>query len=378
MPCNINDTWRRPCGSASRATRVSLSRLLLAERRVRHVLIDEVQRVPDLLDEIQLVLDRRGSTLAFTLTGGSARRLRRGPVNLLPGRVHRHLLSPVCAWELQGVRASRVLPSPRKPRGAAVPPRALEDRLVFGSLPAAFEAGRSFRRTLESYADAHVEEEVLREMAARNLGDYGRFLELAAVESGNPIDLTRVSRESGVAISTLRGFYSVLGDTLLGFSLPPYTRSGRSRVLKTRKFYLFDVGGRNAVARLPLDRRMLATEGGLLFEHWVACELMARIGYLGRGHALSYWRTVDGAEVDFVLETPRETIPIEVRYTARPRPADASGIEHFIARRPGRVRRGFVVCRAPRAEQLSRHVLAVPWGELQATPPSAPSPPPRP
>src|SRR5262249_49937677 len=106
------------------------------------------------------------------------------------------------------------------------------------------------------------------------------------------------------------------------------------------------------------------TEGGHLFEHWVACELAARINYLGRAWRLGYWRTTDGAEVDFILETPKEVIPIEVKYTKNPRPADASGIEHFLARQPRKARRGFVVCRCPRPEQLSRHVLAIPWEDL--------------
>ncbi len=344
----------------------ALSRRVLAAPRVRHVLIDEVQRVPELLDEVQLVLDRRGRAVTFTLTGSSARRLRRGRHNLLPGRVHRYGLAPVCAWEVEGTAAARVLPlrGRRPEKRRPFPARSLEDMLVLGALPGAFVEGRGFVKTLASYAEAYIEEEVLREMAARNLGQYGRFLELAAIESGKPINLTRVGQESGIALSTLRGFYSVLEDTLLGFSVPPYARSGRVRVQKTPRFFFFDVGVRNAVARLPLEKGMLATEAGTLFEHWVACELWARLGYLGPGHRLSFWRTVDGAEVDFIVETPRETIPIEVKFTTRPRPTDASGIERFMARYPGRARRGFVVCRGSHPEQLSRHVMAIPWSEL--------------
>jgi predicted AAA+ superfamily ATPase len=344
----------------------ALSRQILAAPRVRHVMIDEVQRVPELLDEVQLILDRAQRRVSFTLTGGSARRLRRGPHNLLPGRVHRFSLGPVCAWEVAGGAASRVLPPPRR-RGRvarAFPARALEDVLVSGSLPGAFTEGGGFRRTLTSYGEAYIEEEVLREMAARNLGQYGRFLELAAAESGRAINLTKIGQESGIALSTLRGFYGVLEDTLLGFGVPAYARADRARLLTTPRFYFFDVGVRNAVARLPIERGILATEAGALFEHWVACELTTRIGYLGPGYRLSYWRTVDGAEVDFILETPRETLPIEAKFTARPRPTDASGIERFMRRYPGRARRGFVVCRVARPEQISRHVLAIPWTEL--------------
>lgn len=343
----------------------ALGRALAADgRKHRHVLIDEVQRVPELLDEIQLLLDRHPGRYTFTLTGSSARRLRRGAVNLLPGRIHRFHLSPVCSWEVAGGAAGVVLRRPRGEFAAEFPARSLEDRLVLGSLPGAWTEGRGFAATLASYAAVYVEEEVLREMAARNLGQYGRFLQLAAVESGKAINLTRLSQESGIALSTIRGFYSVLEDTLLAFTVEPFGRSDRSRVLKTPKAFFFDVGVRNALAGLPLEHGILSTQAGQLFEHWIACELAARIGYLGRGFRLGFWRTVDGAEVDFVLETPRECIAIEAKYTRNPRPADAAGIEHFIDRHGALCRRGFVVCRAARREQLTEHVTAIPWTEL--------------
>jgi predicted AAA+ superfamily ATPase len=330
-------------------------------RRHRHVLIDEVQRVPDLLDEVQLILDRYPGRFTFTLTGSSARRLRRGSANLLPGRVHRFHLAPVCLWEVRDGPPAAILPRPRNALAGEFHARSLEEILVLGCLPAAWVERGRFKDTLAAYAAVYIEEEVMREMAARNLGAYGRFLELAAIESGKPINLTKISQESGIALSTIRGFYSVLEDTLLGFTVAPFSRSDRARILKTPKFYFFDVGVRNATARLPLEKGILSTQAGQLFEHWVACELQARVGYLGAGHRLAYWRTVDGAEVDFVLETPRETIAFEVKYTVNPRPADASAIEHFISRHPGHCRRGFVICRAARPEQLSPHVTALPW-----------------
>ena len=343
----------------------ALTRALLpVGRRRRHVLIDEVQRVPALMDEVQLLLDRHPGKFTFTLTGSSARRLRRGPTNLLPGRVHVLHMAPVCRWETAAEGAGVILPRPRGVGGGTFQQRPLEDQLVLGNLPAAHVEGRGFRRTLESYAATYVEEEVLREMAARSLGDYGRFLELAAIESGKAINLTHASQETGIALSTLRGFYSVLEDTLLGFRVEPFARSPKMRVVRTPRFYFFDIGVRNAVARMPLDRGVLAAQAGQLFEHWVACELAGRIAYLGRGWRLGFWRTHDGAEVDFILETPREVIPIEVKYSARPRPEDARGIERFMAAHGGLCRRGFVVCRVVRREQLTEHVSAIPWQEM--------------
>ncbi len=342
----------------------AFTRALLPANRHRHVFVDEVQRVPELLDEIQHLLDRHPGKFTFTLTGSSARRLRRHDVNLLPGRTHRFHLAPVCAWEIAGRDHAEVAAAPAQPGDVPFPERRLSDCLVLGSLPAAFTEGKRYRGTLQAYAEAYLEEEVLREMAARNLGAYSRFLELAAVESGKAINLTKISQESGLALSTLRGFYGVLEDTLLGFTVRPFGGSPRARLLKTPRFFFFDIGVRNAAARLPLDEGILATQAGQLFEHWVACELMARIGYLGPGWRLGYWRTVDGAEIDFILETPREVIPIEVKYTASPRPTDAREVERFVQRHPKQSRRGLLVCRARRPEQLTEHVRAIPWEML--------------
>ncbi|MGH7151063.1 MAG: ATP-binding protein, partial [Planctomycetota bacterium] len=185
-----------------------LRTLLPPSRGSRHVFIDEIQRVPELLDEIQSILDRHPGRYTFTLTGSSVRRLRGRNVNLLPGRIHRFRLSPVCLWEQEAPAAGSVLPAPAGQGGPRFPLRRLGETLVLGNLPGAFVEGTGFRRTLESYAEVYIEEEVMRESAARSLGDYGRFLELAAVESGKPINLTKVSQESGVAVTTIRGFYS--------------------------------------------------------------------------------------------------------------------------------------------------------------------------
>jgi len=146
------------------------------------------------------------------------------------------------------------------------------------------------------------------------------------VESGKNINLTKVSQETGVALSTLKDFYPVLEDTFVGFSVNSYSASARTRLIKAPKFYFFDTGVRNALAGLPLESGMLATEGGHLFEHWAACELYWRASSLGRGYGLYHWRAVSGAEVDFILETPDEIIPIEVKYTANVSPRDAAGV----------------------------------------------------
>ena len=346
----------------SRDPEILSRRLLSTENKCRHVFIDEIQRVPELLDEIQLIVDRNPRKITFTLTGSSARRIRRGSANLLPGRAHIFHLSGISLWEQKTEKKCVILPAPVN-LGNRFPKKPLNKLLITGCLPAGWVEGESFISTLESYAELYLEEEIHREALVRGIGRFGNFLQLAALESGKTINLTKLSQESGIPISTLQGFYPILEDTLTGFRILPFSRSSRIRTLKTPKFYFFDVGVRNAVARVPLDEKLLAAEGGHLFEHWLACEIATRINYLGRQYRLSYWRTVSGAEVDFVLETPSEVIPIEAKYTQNPRPEDASGIEHFIARYP-QVRRGFVVCRVRQVEQLSEHVTAIPWDQI--------------
>lgn len=146
--------------------------------------------------------------------------------------------------------------------------------------------------------------------------------------------------------------------------MPAYGHPSRKRVLTTPRFYWFDLGVRNAAAQLPPTRELLQSQPGPLLEHWVAQELLARADQLGRGHRVSFWRTVDGVEVDFVFETPRTDLPIEVKWTERPRPEDARHVELFLDRFGDRARRGLVVCRCERPQQLTERVLAIPWSQL--------------
>jgi predicted AAA+ superfamily ATPase len=198
----------------------------------------------------------------------------------------------------------------------------------------------------------------------RDLGQFQVFLRLAALESGQVMNLVKLSQESGVPASTLKLHYQVLVDTFLGHWMPAYGHPSRKRVLTTPRFYWFDLGVRNAAAQLPPTRELLQSQPGPLLEQWVAQELIARADRLGRGHRVSFWRTVDGVEVDFVFEGPRADLPIEVKWTERPRPEDARHVELFLDRFGDRAKRGLVVCRCERPQQLTDRVTAIPWSQL--------------
>ena len=344
----------------------ALSDLLLGgPKRRQVVLVDEIQKVPALLEEIQWLFDNHPGRFQFLLTGSSARRLRTASANLLPGRSHVFHLYPI----LQAERGSEslVLKMPGRLPTPRFPARSLEDCLLRGALPGpSLESSASAERSLQAYAELYLEEEIRREGLVRDVGAFGRFLELAALESGQTMNLVKLSNESGIPVTTLRLYYQVLVDTFVGYWLEPFAGRARKRLLTTPKFFFFDLGVRNAAARLPLNESLLRLQGGPLLEQWVGLELMHRVRLLGAGYRVGFWRTVGGAEIDFILETPREIIPVEVKWTERPTPADAGPIERFIkdSPAPGKTRKGFVVCRVNEPRQLTDRVQAIPWHQL--------------
>lgn len=328
--------------------------------------VDEIQRVPAILDEIQYLYDRAPQRYAFLLTGSSARKLKTASANLLPGRAHIFHLCPLILPERQSSPVSRIFPLPdAAAMMAGFPPTKLEDILLYGNLPGVvLDPPVSRARTLEGYVELYLEEEIRREALVRNVGAFHQFLELAALESGEVIHLTNLSRESGVPVATLRTFYQVLADTFVGYRIPAFGATGRKRVLTTPRFLFFDNGVRNAAARLRLDAELVKTQIGRLLQNWVGQELMHRCLYAGRAWRLYFWRTVHGAEVDYVLETPDEVIPIEVKATESPTEPDARHLKLFLDTYPERARRGFIVCRCSTPRRLSDRIEAIPWNML--------------
>ncbi len=336
-------------------------------KHVKNVVVDEIQRVPALLEEVQAAYDSAPRRFQFFLTGSSARRLRARSANLLPGRSHVLHLHPVCRWESERSAGPELAPPPGR---AAAPERAfpdapLERRLRLGSLPGILsEPARTAAATLESYVETYLEEEIRREAVVRELGPFIVFLRLAAAEAGRQVNVTKLSQESGVPASTVSTYYQALVDTFVGHWIEPYARPARRRLLTTPRFLFFDLGVRNAAAGASLDARITPELGGPLLEQWVTLELLTRASYLGRSHRVSFWRTVTGAEVDLVWEGAREDVPIEVKWTERPRPEDARHVEAFLDEHPSRARRGLVVCRCREPQQLTDRVRAIGWDRL--------------
>ncbi len=303
-----------------------------ASSDLRTVLIDEIQRVPALLDAVQGLVDRHPRRFRFLLSGSSARKLRRGHANLLPGRVVLHYLHPLLSAEL----------------GAAF---RLDRVLAHGSLPGIYQEADKTERSavLRSYVDAYLREEVQAEALVRDIGSYARLLDLVAASSGRVINLNAMCRDAAIGYETARRYLDVLEDTLILFRIPAWSGTDRASIVAHPKILLFDIGVRNAILRRPLDRA-LDDERGVLLEHLVGLELRRREGTLWPEARVQHFRTRRGAEVDFVVSVGRELWAIEVKASRRVDARDLKGFDALADRT--RVSRRIVVFLGPRRQRL--------------------------
>ena len=242
------------------------------------VVIDEIQRLPALLNEVHLMIEEHG--VRFFLTGSSARSLRRKGVNLLGGRARAHTLHPFVRREL-GARFDLA--------------RALE----FGLLPGIYFSDAP-TEDLAAYAGNYVREEVAAEALVRNIGAFGRFLTVAALAHGEMVNFVNLASDSQVPPSTVREYYAILKDTFIAHELPAFAETAKRKAITTAKYYLFDIG----VARHLQGRAGLAPgtpEYGSAFESYVFQEIKAYCDY-HRLQTPRYWRSKSGFEVDFVFE----------------------------------------------------------------------------
>ena len=307
------------------------------------IILDEVQRIPEILDVVQDLIDRK--LAKFILTGSSARKLRRqGRTNLLPGRVLALRLDPLCMHELM--------------------PNDLHQALVDGTLPgiSSIESSSDRELDLASYVTTYLEQEVRSEAIVRNLGHFARFLEYAAIDSGRVINTSKLSQEIGVSHTTIRSYFQILEDCLITERIEPITNTQtRKRLTRSSKYLFFDLGVRRLAAR---ENRSLPRETmGHLFEQFIGLELIRLSRMSNPNWRVRFWRDPNGPEVDWVLETDEKFIPIEVKYNENPTEKDARHLHVFLNEYTN-TDKGFVICRTPRPMQLSRQVIALPWQYL--------------
>ena len=270
------------------------------------VVLDEIQRIPMLLNEVHRLIEAR--RIPFAMTGSSARSLRRRGVNLLAGRAHTYRMHPLTAGEL----------------GADFDPAAA---LRYGHLPAV-RSEPDPDAYLASYVETYLREEVLQEGLTRNLAAFSRFLEAASFSQAAPLNVAAVARDAGMERRTVANYFQVLEDLLLAWRLPAFTRRAARRLTGHPKFFLFDAGVyRRLRPRGPLDRPEEAEGAG--WETLLHQEVRAVNDYQGLGYALSYWRTAAGAEVDLVAYGERGLLAFEVTRAGRLRRQDGAGLRLF-------------------------------------------------
>jgi uncharacterized protein len=302
------------------------------------VILDEVQKAPQLLDEVQWLIENRG--LRFLLCGSSARKLKRGGVNLLGGRAWRYEMHPLVSVEVGEVDLLRALNR--------------------GLVPAHY-LSPEYGRSLQAYVVDYLKEEVFDEGLTRNVAAFSRFFEAVGYSHGDLTNYANIARDCGVDAKTVKEYYQILVDTLVGTFVEPWKKRQERQVIgKAPKFYLFDVGVAGA-----LTRRHIAEERGESFgralEHFTLMEIQAHRSYRELGYGVHFWRTKSGLEVDFVLGDGE--VAVEVKGTSRVDPADLRSLRAFIE--DNRPRRALLVCNE-RVPRVVDGIEVLPWREFLA------------
>lgn len=306
---------------------------LLRERwNGQFTVIDEVQKIPALLDEVHWLIERKNAS--FLLTGSSARKLRQSHANLLAGRAWRLELGPLSATEVKGFD--------------------LERSMWTGMLPPLFLSPDP-DRDLRAYVADYLKEEIATEARQQNVPAFAEFLRVAALTSSELLNYTNVARETGVSAKVVRTYFEILEDTMLAHRIPPWARSPDRRMIQTEKFYLFDVGIANYLARRR--PQIGSADFGKSFEHWVLMELMNYRRYRQPELDIRFWRTSAGHEVDFILGDM--VVAIEVKGARRVHVGDLGGLTAL--RESHRVKRAVVVCLEKEPRVLESGIEIVPW-----------------
>lgn len=301
------------------------------------VVVDEVQRLPGLLNEVHDLISRHGSGYTFALSGSSARKLRRLDVNLLAGRVIERAMLPLVAHELG-------------------PDFVLDTALRFGTLPGVYSEAAYRVEKLRAYVHTYLRQEIQQEALVKDLGSFHRFLKVAALMHGQVVNQAAISRDAAVARATVQRFFDTLVDTLVGSFLPAWQPKAKVREYRKPKFYFFDPGVVRAILDLA-DEPLADGDAGALLEGLILHELRAAISYQGLGGEISYWSVPGSKEVDFVWSKGSRRVAVEVKSSRKWRTEYASTVNELLD--AGLLTRGFVVYRGGERYRSGR-VTALP------------------
>jgi predicted AAA+ superfamily ATPase len=300
------------------------------------IIIDEVQKVPQLLDEVHWLIENK--KLRFILCGSSARKLKRGKANLLGGRAWRYEMHPLVSAEVKDLNLLQAL------NRGMIPSHYLQDE---------------YRKSLKSYVHDYLKEEIFDEGLTRNIPAFSRFFDSMAYSHGELINYNNIARECGVDAKTVKEYYQILVDTLQGYMIEPYRqRQKRQVIIKANKFYLCDVG----VAGFITKRQIAEERGeyfGRAFEHFILMEILAHRDYKELDYPVRFWRTNTGLEVDFILGEGE--IGIEVKGSRQLSGFDLKPLKAFMEEH--KPRKAYIVCNE-RVARVQDGIHILPWRDF--------------
>lgn len=320
-----------------------VARINLAVNQGKWIFVDEVQKAPKLLDVAQGLIDKKSAR--FILSGSSARKLKRGGANLLAGRAYTYNLYPLTSSELDQSFN-------------------LDQYLAYGGLPRSWNIQSSAERILflRSYVTTYLKEEIAEEQVVRQLEPFTKFLQVAAQCSGSIINYSKIARDVGVSDQTVKTYFQILEDTLIGVTLPAFEQLIRKAQGKSPKFYLFDTGVVRTLRR-TIDQPLTDAnyEYGHLFEHFIINEIRRRAEYAGKDYHYSFLRTADDQEIDLIIDRPgRPRAVIEIKSTNRVRPENTEVILRLGSDIDNREL--FLLSRDPEPKQFGE-LLCLPWAD---------------
>ena len=299
------------------------------------VIVDEIQKIPSLLDEIHWLIVNHQTR--FIMSGSSPRKIIRSGANLLGGRALRYELYPLIYVEITGFDLHRALNN--------------------GLLPRHYLSDNS-RKLISAYIGSYLRDEIIAEAKIRNIGAFTKFLEIAAFSNGEMVNYTNIASECGVSSTTVKEYFQILEDTLIGRFLPSFQKKPKRRVILAPKFYYFDVG----IANYLLKRGQIEVGSeafGSAFEHFIYQELYAHSKYSDHDYAISYWRTTSQIEVDFILGD--HEVAIEVKGTNNVQARHLKGLRSFSEEYT--VKKLIVVSNDPLARIIG-NVAVLPWEQF--------------
>ncbi len=318
--------------------------------KITHVIIDEVQKLPDLLDEVHYILEKIDNPPYFILTGSSARKLKQSNANMLGGRAWNCSLYPLTYQEINMWHPEKF---------------SLLKACEIGTLPSVYleETREDAKRTLRSYTEIYLEQEIKAEALVRNLPAFVDFLKFVAKENGQIVNYSNIAGDIGLDSTTVKDYYQILVDTLIGFYLRPIAGSDRKTLAKSPKFYFFDMGVKRALAReLDLELVYSTKEFGNCLEHFLIKEIIDLAKYFEKDYEFFFYRTKDKIEVDLIVEVSNGKIyAIEIKGTNLIKTKHLNGLKSFSKIYP----EAELICASLVENRIKKDkVLICPWQEV--------------